>query len=56
MGVTNVYLLRIDTFRQEMIGAFLKNGILNHAPFRKTYPTWALAEYHKHVELPSKNV
>ncbi|XWS20504.1 hypothetical protein CRYUN_Cryun31cG0106800 [Craigia yunnanensis] len=45
-----------DFPQQEMIGAFLRNGVLHYASHRKTFPTWALAEYHKHVALPSKNI
>ncbi|XVF86367.1 hypothetical protein PTKIN_Ptkin18bG0034000 [Pterospermum kingtungense] len=39
----------------KMTGAFTMVGILHYA-YRKTYPTWALAQYCKHVALPSKNI
>ncbi|XVF86435.1 hypothetical protein PTKIN_Ptkin18bG0040000 [Pterospermum kingtungense] len=44
-----------DFPQQEMAGAFLGNGILHYA-YRKSYPTWALAEYSKHVAFPPKNI
>ncbi|KAK6284853.1 hypothetical protein POUND7_003805 [Theobroma cacao] len=43
-----------DFPQQEMMGVFMSNCMLHYASYRNTFPTWALAEYRKHVPLPSK--
>ncbi|XP_030973245.1 beta-amyrin synthase-like [Quercus lobata] len=43
-----------DFPQQEITGAFNKNCMLHYAAYRNIYPLWALAEYRKHVPLPSR--
>ncbi|XP_057805582.1 beta-amyrin synthase 2-like isoform X2 [Salvia miltiorrhiza] len=43
-----------DFPQQEMTGVFMKNGMLHFAAYRNIFPLWALAEYRKHVSLPSR--
>ncbi|KAK6263743.1 hypothetical protein SCA6_019177 [Theobroma cacao] len=45
-----------DFPQQEMMGVFMRNCMQHYASYRNTFPTWALAEYQKHVPLPSKSI
>ncbi|KDP37005.1 hypothetical protein JCGZ_06061 [Jatropha curcas] len=46
----------LGDFPQQEIGcSFFKNCVLHYALSRTTFPMWALAEYRRHVALPSKN-
>ncbi|XP_075664291.1 beta-amyrin synthase-like isoform X3 [Castanea sativa] len=43
-----------DFPQQEITGVFMQNCMLHYAAYRNIYPLWALAEYRKHVPLPSR--
>ncbi|XP_058004353.1 lupeol synthase-like [Hevea brasiliensis] len=45
-----------DFPQQELSGSFMRNCMLHYALFRNIFPMWALAEYRRHVPLPSKNI
>nr|AUZ98404.1 beta-amyrin synthase [Trachyspermum ammi] len=45
-----------DFPQQEITGVFMKNCMLHYAAYRNIYPLWALAEYCRNVQLPSKKV
>ncbi|XP_059665530.1 beta-amyrin synthase 2-like isoform X1 [Cornus florida] len=42
--------------QQDITGASLKTCILHYATHRSIFPLWALAEYRKHVLLPTKSL
>jgi beta-amyrin synthase len=42
------------SFIQEILGVYLRNCMIHYGTHRETYPLWALAEYCKHVPLPSE--
>ena len=48
-----IYLFICEMIVQEITGVFMKNCMLHYAAYRNIYPLWALAEYRKHVSLPS---
>ncbi|XP_061352216.1 beta-amyrin synthase-like isoform X3 [Gastrolobium bilobum] len=41
-----------DWPQQECTGVFLRNCLIHFAMYRNIFPMWALAEYHKLMELP----
>nr|WQY91011.1 OSC2 [Euphorbia humifusa] len=43
-----------DFPQQEQTGVFMRNCMLHYAAYRNIFPLWALAEYRRHVPLPSK--
>nr|QHT64456.1 2,3-oxidosqualene cyclase 3 [Tripterygium wilfordii] len=44
-----------DFPQQELMGVFMRNCMLHYALYRNIFPMWALAEYCRHVPLPSQS-
>ncbi|KAF2290082.1 hypothetical protein GH714_001845 [Hevea brasiliensis] len=44
-----------DYPQQEIMGVFMRN-CMHYSAYRNIFPMWALAEYLRHVPLPSKNI
>nr|AIU41743.1 beta-amyrin synthase [Chlorophytum borivilianum] len=42
-----------DFPQQELMGVFMRNCMLHYSAYRHIFPVWALAEYRRHVSLPS---
>ncbi|KAJ9189945.1 hypothetical protein P3X46_001190 [Hevea brasiliensis] len=45
-----------DYPQQEIMGVFMRNCMLHYSAYRNIFPMWALAEYLRHVPLPSKSI
>ncbi|KAJ9189949.1 hypothetical protein P3X46_001193 [Hevea brasiliensis] len=45
-----------DYPQQEIMGVFMRNFMSHYSAYRNIFPMWALAEYLRHVPLPSKNI
>ncbi|XP_021896494.1 beta-amyrin synthase-like [Carica papaya] len=52
--IINSQLENGDFPQEEITGVFMKNCMLHYAAYRNIFPLWALAEYRKHVPLPTK--
>ncbi|KAJ8760158.1 hypothetical protein K2173_011014 [Erythroxylum novogranatense] len=52
--IINSQMVDGDFPQQEITGAFKKNCALHYPLYRNIFPMWALAEYRKHLPLPSK--
>ncbi|KDP37001.1 hypothetical protein JCGZ_06057 [Jatropha curcas] len=45
-----------DFPQQEILGVYMRNGMLHYAAYRNIFPLWALAEYRQHFSFSSKSV
>ncbi|XP_058743524.1 mixed-amyrin synthase-like isoform X2 [Vicia villosa] len=45
-----------DWPQQELTGVFMKNCMMHYAMYRDNFPTWALAEYRRRIQLTSTAV
>ncbi|XP_062171674.1 beta-amyrin synthase-like [Alnus glutinosa] len=52
--IINSQLADGDFPQQEILGVYLRNCMLHYGAYKNIHPMWALAEYRKHVPLPSK--
>ncbi|KAJ8760018.1 hypothetical protein K2173_010874 [Erythroxylum novogranatense] len=52
--IINSQMVDGDFPQQEITGTFKKNCALHYPLYRNIFPMWALAEYRKHLPLPSR--